>query len=99
MKTIAKLLVGLLLGLHPFSCTVPKQAEQATEERWACTADADCRNSCRYGAVSKAWYDKAAGKECDDGCDANGFDAPRCEQGTCTAYFNGRIKRSCTRRP
>jgi len=57
--------------------------------RFDCAADADCMNSCRYGAVNSAWYlraMKAPGyAECEDGCDNQISAAPRCEGGGCVA--------------
>jgi len=58
--------------------------------RFDCAADADCKNSCAYGAVNAAWYTRNEGhpefRECQDGC-ANQISAPpRCEGGQCVAY-------------
>jgi len=58
--------------------------------RFDCKVDADCMNSCEYGAVSATWYRAAEATpelhECEDGC-ANQISAPpRCEQGGCVAY-------------
>ena len=58
--------------------------------RFDCKADADCENSCAYGAVSSAWYKRAEQttgfNECQDGCNNQISEPPRCEAGGCVAY-------------
>lgn len=61
-----------------------------------CMKDADCKMSCRYGAVSAAWYAYGARGECKDGCDEGR--AARCEDGSCAAYVGSRKDPECTRR-
>jgi hypothetical protein len=75
--------------------TVPVDAAPAPPplrdpHRWDCKVDGDCVNSCRWGAVSAAWYQPASKRsdfqECEDGC-ANQVSAPpHCEAGGCVAY-------------
>ncbi|MBI4953380.1 MAG: hypothetical protein HY908_15225 [Myxococcales bacterium] len=75
-------------------------ASTAPSDPFACGTDADCWSSCRHGAVSKAWWQASyPGDEgCDDGCTSKGFELPRCEGGSCVAYFQGRRADDCTRR-
>ena len=74
-------------------------------DRWTCTSDADCLNSCRWGAVSRAWYDPNQ-RECKDGCNDQLSAPPRCLDGGCVAFWHDphderRIipRDECTRRP
>ncbi|HOX44484.1 MAG TPA: hypothetical protein PK668_12850 [Myxococcota bacterium] len=58
--------------------------------RFDCRTDADCLNSCAWGAVAFAWYARAEGlpgfSECEDGCSNQVSAPPRCEAGGCVAY-------------
>ncbi|MBZ5715906.1 hypothetical protein [Nannocystis pusilla] len=76
--------------------------------RFDCASDADCRNSCEHGAVNAAWYARAEAlpgfSECEDGCDDQVAEPPRCEAGACVAYQSdphdgSRVSRrdACTR--
>lgn len=83
----------------------PVAAHKATEPtergRWDCAQDADCQNSCRYGAVSKAWY-RAHQKtlvECEDGCANQISGPPKCIDKQCAAFDNkGKPRSYCTKR-
>ena len=59
---------------------------EAGPEKWACKVDGDCRNSCSQGAVNSDWYKKAAVNECEDGCENQLSEAPRCIDGGCVAF-------------
>ena len=61
-----------------------------------CGADADCRMSCRYGAVNASWYGWGAKGECKDGCDEGR--SARCEAGSCVAMQGAKGDPECTRR-
>ncbi|NUO48385.1 MAG: hypothetical protein HOV80_05965 [Polyangiaceae bacterium] len=73
-------------------------------ERWACSVDADCTNSCALGAVSSAWYAAAKVDECEDGCANVLAEPPRCIDGGCVAFSQppegGAAKKNdwCTRK-
>ena len=76
------------------AATVPRASTTGSTlrdpRRFDCTTDADCTNSCRWGAVNAKWYAGAEKQpdfeECKDGC-ANQVTAPaRCEAGGCVAY-------------
>ena len=72
-----------------------------TAGKWDCAEDGDCMNSCKMGAVSKAWYDGQAGTlvECDDGCNNQISGPPRCIDGGCVAFDNKGARRDyCTRK-
>ncbi len=80
----------------PASAPAPRATASAPNpvlrdpRRFDCKTDADCSNSCRWGAVSASWYARAEKQpdfqECHDGC-ANQISAPpRCEAGACVAY-------------
>lgn len=64
----------------------------------ACTKDDDCVNSCRHGAVSRSWWEASypGGEPCEDGCTSKGTDPPKCRQGHCAAYFQGKPSAECT---
>ncbi len=66
-----------------------------------CRLHDDCTNSCSLGAVNRYWYEihYPDGDRCEDGCTSKGFEAPRCEQGTCVAYRQGSKEPSCTQQP
>ncbi len=64
----------------------PAPEKPAPTNQWTCVADGDCMNSCKLGAVNKAWYASANVAECHDGC-ANQLAAPpRCIEGSCVAF-------------
>lgn len=76
------------------------------EAPYRCVADGDCVTTCRFGALSAAWWRArgvaSADRDCEDGCSSKGLVA-RCEHGTCATYDTrfGGTKRAddCTRRP
>lgn len=61
-----------------------------------CQADADCRMSCRYGAVSSSWYSWGASNECKDGCEEGR--SARCQSGTCVAFRGTERDAECSSR-
>jgi predicted small lipoprotein YifL len=74
--------------------------------KWDCNVDGDCMNSCSQGAVNRVWYEKAQPRECEDGCDNQVSEAPRCIDHGCVAFRSdprdpSKIFESpdCTRRP
>ncbi|MBL8946989.1 MAG: hypothetical protein JNK45_27705 [Myxococcales bacterium] len=96
---------------EPTTKAEPAKAEHAKAEptagtevaaqpsaRLACTANDECLASCRHGAVNRAWHAATypGGEACEDGCTAKGTEAPRCEQGRCTAYRGGALDSQCT---
>lgn len=89
-----------VLLIMAFTACHAKQGEQKkVEDRISCHADADCRLSCRYGAVSKTWYDKnqAILKDCLDGCEE--ANVAKCMNSSCVAVFwqnQTEINKSCT---
>ena len=69
------------------------------DPQWACTADAECVQTCALGAVSKTWLAAHADLDtCDDGCSwSSGSIA--CRNGECvTLTESGDIDVSCTKR-
>jgi len=78
--------------LEPPGLPAPAPAAALLEDprRFDCRADADCLNSCAWGAVSAAWYARAQQEpgfsECKDGCSNQISAPPRCESGGCVAY-------------
>lgn len=72
---------------------------------YRCARDEDCVTTCRFGAVSRAWWGARDGggadRGCEDGCASKGLVA-RCEGGGCATYDTrfGRSQRAddCTRR-
>lgn len=77
----------------------PEPTEQG---RWDCAKDSDCRNSCRYGAVSKAWYtaQQSLIAECQDGCNNQISAPPKCIDKQCAAFDRrtGKPRPFCTKR-
>lgn len=77
----------------------PEPPEQG---RWDCNKDTDCQNSCRYGAVSKAWYTahQSLIAECQDGCNNQISAPPKCIDKQCAAFDsrNGKPRPFCTKR-
>ncbi len=70
----------------------------ATEDRFACKVDGDCINTCRYGAVNRAWAAEVDGI-CPEGCDGIPLDQPQCVEGMCVAFsFQGASVPECTRK-
>jgi hypothetical protein len=57
-------------------------------------------NSCKHGAVNRRWWQRQypGDEACEDGCSSKGSEAPRCEQGKCTAYFMGKRSAECTQK-
>lgn len=78
----------------------PAAARPAGPDKWACHADADCLNSCKHGAVSRAWYRAQARLvECLDGCANQISGPPRCVEGSCVAFdHRGERREYCTRK-
>lgn len=68
-------------------------------QQWACTADAECVQTCALGAVSKTWLAAHADLDtCDDGCGWKS-DSIACRNGECvTLTASGDIDESCTKR-
>lgn len=76
----------------------------SSADRFVCTVDDECTNSCSLGAVNRQWLDATLTVDCEDGCADVDAGPPRCEQGSCVAYLNGRFRSAarrdeCTRRP
>ncbi|MGM0575774.1 MAG: hypothetical protein ACQEXJ_08610 [Myxococcota bacterium] len=72
------------------------------EARFRCDVDANCVNTCRYGAVSRRWASRLW-DDCEDGCAGPEVAEPRCVEGVCTAFFedgeDGAKIDDCTRKP
>jgi len=65
---------------------------------YACRTDGDCRTSCKWGAVSRTWYDASPRSECEDGCESKGLTSA-CRTGACvTLDRDGKLLESCTKR-
>jgi hypothetical protein len=64
----------------------PDAAALAGPGKWDCNADGDCMNSCSQGAVNRVWYANAKPQECEDGCDNQVTESPRCIDHGCVAF-------------
>jgi hypothetical protein len=83
----------------PTAAPEPDPGEDS-EGMFGCSQNRDCVNSCRHGAVNRAWYAASypGGERCKDGCTGQGAGAPRCVDGLCTAFRGGEPDPDCTRR-
>lgn len=78
----------------------PTPSEPApSEERWVCTKDAECVQTCALGAVNRGWIQANPNEDnCDDGCGWKS-NMIACRDGGCvTLTAEGDIDESCTRR-
>jgi hypothetical protein len=64
-----------------------------------CGVDGDCVTTCEHGAVNKEWLSWQKPTECGGGCTNPGHQAPKCEDGRCVAYRDGKPQASCTEKP
>jgi len=68
------------------SVTPATPAAPVVPAKWACKTDDDCMNSCSQGAVNREWYRTADVRECEDGCENQLSESPRCIDGGCVAF-------------
>lgn len=80
-----------------FSLTTAAATPAAEPGQWTCSSDAECEQTCAFGAVNREWLTRHP-DECDDGCgEAHGRQA--CRDGECvTMAQDGSIDASCTKR-
>ena len=63
---------------------------------YLCEMDADCVNTCQYGAVNREWA-KNKTDGCEGGCAGPGLGAPRCINDSCVAFTrDGKREHVCT---
>ncbi len=60
----------------------------------ACASDADCRSTCKYGAVNA--HVGGLVDDCKDGCATGGL-STRCDRGACVTIGDSAVVPACTR--
>ena len=85
---------------EPAPTIPPSGTSSRVPAPYACQADSDCVTTCAHGALNAQWFRKnfPVIGDCFDGCQM-GAQAPRCIDGTCVAFRDGKPDDACTKKP